>query len=90
MEEGLSFVQKALDLVEQTEERYYGAELHRLRGELLLQRSPHEQADGEAWFAKSLELPALATSLGACGKGKERRPKLATCSPQSMRVYRGF
>ena len=26
--------------------------MHRLRGELLLQRSPHEQSEGEAWFAK--------------------------------------
>ena len=36
VEEGLTLVAEALNLVEQTEERYYEAELHRLQGELLL------------------------------------------------------
>ena len=70
VEEGPSLEKQALGLVEQTEERYYEAELVRLQGELLLQRSPHEQSDGQAWFAKVLDVA--------------RRPKLATCSPQSM------
>ena len=56
VEEGLSLVQEPLGLVEQTEERYYEAELLRLQGELLLQRSPHELSDGEAWFAKALDV----------------------------------
>ena len=34
--EGLTLVQEALSLVDQTEERFYEAELHRLQGELLL------------------------------------------------------
>ncbi len=65
MEEGLSFIPEALGLVEQTEEPYYGSEMHRLQGELLLQRSPHEQSEGEAWFAKALDVARRqqATSL---------------------------
>lgn len=37
-EEGLSTVSKALTLVNSTGERYYEAELYRLKGELLLQK----------------------------------------------------
>jgi predicted ATPase len=60
-------------LAEQTEERYYEAELHRLRGELLLQQSPDNHTEAESCFnqaitiaqnqeAKSWELRAV-TSL---------------------------
>jgi len=38
-EEGLNTLREALEHVERTEERYYEAELHRLKGELLLQRA---------------------------------------------------
>ena len=62
-----------LTLVDTTGERYYAPELHRLKGELLLQHSSDNQADAETCFhhaleiarsqqAKSLELRA-ATSL---------------------------
>ncbi len=54
-EEGLAALDEALVLVEQTGERYYAAELHRLRGELLLRhadtspqapgRGPQEEAE---------------------------------------------
>jgi predicted ATPase len=54
--EGLALVEEALGLVNRTEERYYEAELHRLQGELLLQRSPHEPSAGEVAFAKALEV----------------------------------
>ena len=43
-DEGLAVVAEALDFVAQTEERFYEAELHRLRGELVLHR-----AEGQAW-----------------------------------------
>jgi DNA-binding winged helix-turn-helix (wHTH) protein/predicted ATPase len=39
-DEGLRAIDEALDLVRQTGERFYEAELHRLRGELLLGASP--------------------------------------------------
>ena len=72
-EAGLTLLSEALALVAQTEERWDEAELHRLKGELLLQQSVENQVEAEACFhhaisiaqsqsAKSWELRA-ATSL---------------------------
>ena len=72
-EEGLEALQDAANLVEATGEHYYEAEIHRLKGELLLTASPQAVTQAEACFhqaldvaryqeAKSLELRA-ATSL---------------------------
>src|SRR4029434_9295482 len=71
--EGLRVLDEALTQVNQMEARYYEAELHRLRGALLLQQSLDNQAEAEGCFrralgiarhqqAKSFELRA-ATSL---------------------------
>jgi predicted ATPase len=73
--EGLEALKDAADLAEATGERYYEAEIHRLKGELLLAASPQASTEAEACFrqaldaarsqeAKSLELRA-ANSL-AC------------------------
>ena len=81
-EEGLAAVAEALAFVERTEERFYGAELHRLKGELLLQHSPDNQPEAEACFhqaldvarrqeAKSWELRA-ATSLARLWQQQEK------------------
>jgi predicted ATPase len=82
---------EALTQVNQTEERYYEAELHRLRGALLLQQSLDNQAEAEGCFhhalgiarnqqAKSFELRA-ATSLAQLwhqqGKRQEAHDLLA-------------
>ncbi len=72
-ETGLTMLTEALALVDTTGERWYEPELHRLKGELLLQQHADNQAEAEACFhhalaiarnqqAKSLELRA-ATSL---------------------------
>ena len=61
-EEGLAALDEALTLVEQTEERYYEAELYRQRGELLLRHTAQshtaqdsqEQHDAEACFQHAL------------------------------------
>jgi predicted ATPase len=91
VEEGLRALHEALEALPTTEERMYEAELHRLRGELLLQQSAAPQAEAEAWLqrtlavahrqeAKSLELQA-ATSLSRLwqqqGKQAEARALLA-------------
>ena len=71
--EGLRTVDEALDVVKRTEERWYEAELYRLKGELILEQSQENCSETEACFqraldvarkqaAKSLELRA-ATSL---------------------------
>jgi predicted ATPase len=72
-EAGLALLREALALMAQTEERWDEAELHRLKGELLLQQSVENHVEAEACFhhaisiaqsqsAKSWELRA-ATSL---------------------------
>ena len=72
-EEGLELVTEALTLTQRDDERWWEAELHRVKGELLLTNSPNASGEAEACFnlaldiarkqsARSLELRA-ATSL---------------------------
>jgi predicted ATPase len=53
-EEGLTSLDQALTLVEETGERHWEAELHRLRGQLLLMQGA--QAEAEAAFHKAIEV----------------------------------
>ena len=73
MEEGLRLINEGLTMSEETGERCYDAELHRLRGELFLKQTTFDEPQAEACFhqalsvaqsqqAKSWELRA-ATSL---------------------------
>jgi predicted ATPase len=90
-EAGLAVLTEALTLVETTGERWYEAELYRLRGELLLQQHADNHLEVEACFqhaldiarnqrAKSFELRA-ATSLARLwhqqGKRQEAHDLLA-------------
>ena len=90
-EAGLTVLTEALALVDTTGERWYEAELHRLKGAFLLQQSSDDQAETETCFqhairiaqsqhAKSWELRA-ATSLARLwqhqGKRAEARELLA-------------
>jgi class 3 adenylate cyclase/predicted ATPase len=90
-EAGLTALSEALALVEKTGERYYEAELHRLKGELLLQQAAPDVSHAETCFqqaldiarrqqAKALELRA-AMSLGRLwqqqGKQQEAQALLA-------------
>jgi predicted ATPase len=89
--EALEVLADALALVEKTDERYLEAELHRLRGEMLLAQAPSDPGPAERAFekglavaraqgARSLELRA-ATSLARLwqveGKTAEARELLA-------------
>ena len=47
---------EALTLVEKTGERYYEAELYRLKGELLLQQAAPEASHAEACFQQALDI----------------------------------
>jgi predicted ATPase len=82
-EEGLDALAEAAALVEKSGERYYEAEIHRLRGELLLALSAANRVDAEACFqqalevsrrqqARSLELRAV-TSLARLWRGQRKR-----------------
>jgi predicted ATPase len=90
LDEGLRLVTEALEIMQQSGERWWEAELHRLRGELLLRSADHE-AEAQACFhqalavacqqqAKSWELRA-ALSLSRLwqrqGKRQEARDLLA-------------
>ena len=52
-EEGLALVAEALAVINNTEERFWEAELYRLKGELLLHAADHE-AEAEACFQQAL------------------------------------
>jgi predicted ATPase len=91
IEDGLQALAEAHTLVEQHDERYWEAEVHRLRGVLLLRQPGTPPKEAEAWLrraldiarrqeAKSLELRA-AVSLSCLwqqqGKQAEARALLA-------------
>jgi predicted ATPase len=82
-EEGLRVLAEALALVDKTEERFWEAEIHRLKGELLLQLSSDNAVEAESCYqkalsiaqnqeAKSLELRA-ATSLAQLWQSQNKR-----------------
>jgi predicted ATPase len=59
--EGLVAVEEAIAIVEKTDERHREAELHRLKGELVLRRSgaetdPGVQTEAEECFRKAIEI----------------------------------
>ena len=87
--DGLQALAEAHTLVEQHEERYWEAEVCRLRGVLLLRQPGTPQAEAEAWLqraldvarrqeAKSLELRA-AMSLSRLWQQQGKRPKRTSC-----------
>ena len=55
-EEGLAVVAEGLEFVRKTGERYAEAELHRVKGALLLARTPANQAGAEASLRNALEI----------------------------------
>ena len=91
VDEGLKAAAEALNLVRQNGERFYEAEVHRLRGELLLRQSDSNREAARDCFelaiqiaqtqgAKSLELRAktsLARLLASQGRRDDARDTLA-------------
>jgi class 3 adenylate cyclase/predicted ATPase len=71
---GLTALREALTLVEQTGERYYEAELHRLTGELLQQHAAPEVSHAEACFQQ-----ALAIARRQQAKSLELRAAMSLC-----------
>jgi predicted ATPase len=55
-EAGLTAITEALTRVDTTGERWYEAELHRLKGALLLQQSLDNQAEAESCFHKAIAI----------------------------------
>jgi predicted ATPase len=100
-DEGLKNLSEALTLVESTGERFYEAELHRVRGELLLEQTPDDHAPAEDAFqialsvarsqeAKSFELRA-AMSLARLRQSQGRPAEaLDLLAPVYGRFTEGF
>jgi class 3 adenylate cyclase/predicted ATPase len=74
-EEGLEVIDEALGIIAKTEERYYEAELHRLKGELLLQQSVSDKLQAETCFQQ-----ALAIARGQHAKSWELRAAMSLSS----------
>jgi predicted ATPase len=55
-EEGLTMLAEALTAVHKTGERFYEAELYRLKGELLMARSAAHQMEAETCFRQALDV----------------------------------
>ena len=55
-DEGLRLLAEALAVADHHAERWYEAELYRLKGELLLAQSPHQHTDAEACFQHALTI----------------------------------
>ena len=56
LEDGLQALAEAHTLMEQHDERWWEAELHRLRGVLLLRQPGTPQAEAEAWLQRALDV----------------------------------
>ena len=54
--DGLQALAEAHTLVEQYEERWWEAEVHRLRGVLLLRQPGTPHAEAEAWLQRALDV----------------------------------
>jgi predicted ATPase len=61
-EQGLSLVSEAQELVSKNGERYAEAEMHRVKGELILTRSPSDHTEAEVSFRESLDVARRQTA----------------------------
>jgi predicted ATPase len=71
VEEGLTLLKEALDLVRRKGERYYQAELYRLKGELLLMVS------GDTWTAEDCFCQAIKIAKEQKAKSWELRAAMS-------------
>jgi predicted ATPase len=55
-EDGLQALAEASTLVDQHDERWWEAEIHRLRGVLLLRQTGTPPAEAEAWLQRALDV----------------------------------
>jgi predicted ATPase len=55
-DKGLHIIVEAIDFVDMTDERTWEAELHRLKGQLLLQQSPDNATEAETCFQKAISI----------------------------------
>ena len=83
-EDGIQALAEAHTLVEQHDERWWEAEISRLRGVLLLRQPGTPQAEAEAWLQRALDVACRqeAKSLelrAACGSSRGNGRRRTTC-----------
>ena len=89
LEAAQSAIAEALAFAEESGERWWEADLHRLKGELLLAQSAENRAEAEACFHRALEIARqqsakafelrAATSLARLWAERAGAPRLTTC-----------
>ncbi len=79
-EDALAWVERAMELLEPTGEPFWEAELHRLRGELLLELSPDRAGEAESEFRTAL---AVARAQGAKSLEERAAESLARLAGRS-------
>ena len=91
LDKGLSALNEALAATDENEQRYYKAEIHRLKGELLLRKNNSTAAEGQRCFERAIEVArkqsgksfelrattSLARLLASQGHREDARAKLA-------------
>jgi predicted ATPase len=91
IDDGLEVIAEALDVVQEKGERWWEAEILRLRGELLLKRNPSGLAEAKTSFERAIEIArkqgakssklrttiSLARLLAKQGRSDEARTMLA-------------
>ena len=76
--EGLGLVTQALQRVERSGERWFEAELHRLRGELLLTRPERDAVQAEGAFLRAVEVARTQEArLWGATRGHQPVPPVA-------------
>jgi len=78
-EEGLTTLAEALALVEETNERYWGAELYRLRAQLLLMQGDDAEAEASFHQAESCFQHAIEVARRQSAKSWELRATVSLC-----------
>jgi predicted ATPase len=56
LDDGLTALREALDAANQNEERKYEADMHRLKGELLLKQMDYNTAEAQSCFQRAIEI----------------------------------
>jgi predicted ATPase len=85
LERARALVDEGLEVIAAIGEHFYEAELHRCKGEFLLDSSPSEAGAAEAYFQRAIEIAQgqaarswelrAATSLARLGRGQGERQK---------------
>jgi len=89
-EAGLAALSEALALVETTGERYYEAELHRLKGALLLQHAAPEVSHAETCFQQALDIACRHEPGSPVAAAGEVYRGLRAPGPDLRLVHRGI